>query len=237
MTIIFLCVWSCVVISSWMILAKYHWTRPPLGLLIGFLVMGIAVTLPAFLCNQFLSRETELWVFSNDRLTSFFGFFIGAGLSEEFWKMGGGCVFLAWCYLFNRNFKHRSCDCLLCFVVLGVSFGAVENLVAYSYLDSHILISRGLVAIPLHAVMGMIHGSAVDMSITRSRLWPLIVGYLVTVLLHTMNDTMTMFIPVELMPFPLTIFTTTLIIGGIYYWLRLPEVMSLTGDKAPDNDR
>ena len=75
-----------------MVRTKYFWTAPPYGLFGLFVVAGTLSTIPSLLVNAFLSRETELWVFSGEHVHSFLGFFIGAGLGEEFWKMSRGIL-------------------------------------------------------------------------------------------------------------------------------------------------
>ena len=165
MNYLLLCSWSCIIIFVWMVNSKYYWTPPPFKLCLWFAVFGVASTLPALLCNLFVSRETEFWIYSSNRFYSFMGFFMGAGLGEEFWKMSFGSLLLF--ILLSLKYKIKQTDCIIGFVSLGLAFAAVENFISYIHLEIHLLMTRGVIAVPLHATMGMIHGVAVNKAMEK----------------------------------------------------------------------
>ncbi len=225
MNLLILCTWSCILIYIWMVTSKYYWLKPPITLCVLFALSGVLSTLPALIFNLFLSRETELWVYSSNKLYSFLGFFIGAGLGEEFWKLSSGVLLL---YVIPENkFRLYQADIVLGFVTLGLAFGAVENLVAYSHLDVQLLICRGLIAIPLHGSMGMIHGLAVAKSFEKSSIIPLLIGYFTSVCIHTFCDTASIILPSELTYYAITCMAATLIFWGIKTWKMIPEIKKI----------
>ena len=222
MEYILVCCWSCIVIFVWMVKYKYYWTVPPLRLCLLFALFGVAATLPALVCNLFLSRETEFWIYSSREFYSFMGFFIGAGLGEEFWKMSAGVVLII--ILHSVDYKIKQSDCILGFVSLGLAFAAVENFISYIHLEIHLLITRGLISVPLHATMGMIHGVAVNKSREQNRVGVLLLGYVCAALLHTLCDTWNLFLPQYATRFFMILTTLTLAIWSIKKWQKLPEV-------------
>ena len=221
-----LCTWSSILIFAWMVKSKYHWTAPPFPLCLLFIVFGILSCVPALACNMFLSRETQFWVYSTNEFNSFMGFLIGAGVSEEFWKMAFGSF--AMFLLLSRKKRVKPADCVLGFVSLGLAFAAVENWVAYAQLEKNILISRGLVAIPLHASMGVIHGISVIKARATQSVLPMLLGYLIAVALHTLCDTWNIIIPHDFGYFPLALITTLLIMWSMRQWRGLGEVQILS---------
>ncbi len=225
MILIVVCSWACVLIFAWMVESKYHWTRPPYKHFALFAAAGGIATVPALLTNLFLSRETAFWVYSEDKLHSFMGFFLGAGVGEEFWKISAGiCLVL---YLLRKQQSLRRIDYVLGFVTIGLTFGMIENLFSYSHLETMILVTRGLISIPLHAAMGMIHGLAVARSIEYGRVSPVFLGYSAAVVIHTLCDTWSIFLSPELARSALAL-TAMLFIGlGSSYWRRTPEVEDL----------
>ena len=149
------------------------------------------------------------------------GFFIGAGLGEEFWKMGFGTLLVLFLVITKR--KINKADCILGFVSLGLAFGAAENLIAYRDLESHLLLSRGLIAVPLHAGMGMIHGLAVHKARVHWSATPLFFGYFGTALFHTLCDAWSILLP-NIGPHTLVLlWPTILVIWGIWKWKNVPE--------------
>ena len=106
-----ICSWSCIIIFVWMVSSKYYWTAPPFKLSALFALVGVVSTLPALLCNLFLSRETEFWIYSPNRFYSFMGFFIGAGIGEEFWKISFGVMLLF--ILLGLKFRIKETDCII----------------------------------------------------------------------------------------------------------------------------
>ncbi len=225
MNLLILCTWSCILIYIWMVKSKYYWLKPPIKLCILFGTGGVLSTIPALIFNLFLSRETELWVYSSNKIHSFLGFFIGAGLGEEFWKLSTGVLLL---FVIPANkFRLYQADIVLGFVTLGLAFGAVENLVAYSHLDIELLISRGLIAIPLHGSMGMIHGLAAAKSFERCSTIPLFIGYFISVIIHTFCDTWNIILPLEFTHYFLTLTAAALIFLGAKTWRKIPEMKSV----------
>ncbi len=222
MSLLLLCSWSCILIYIGMVKSKYFWLKPPAGLCILFGISGVFSTVPALIFNLFLSRETELWVYSSNKLHSFLGFFIGAGLGEEFWKLSFGIFVLS--VIPTKKFRLFHADIVLGFVTLGLAFGAVENLIAYSHIELELLISRGFIAIPLHGSMGMIHGLATVKSFKNLSIIPLIFGYIISVTIHTLYDTWNIFLSLDFTHFFLTFMTATLIFWGTKTWKRIPEL-------------
>ena len=220
-----ICSWSCIIIFAWMVSVKYHWTAPPFKLCVLFALFGIGSTLPALLCNLFLSRETEFWIYSPNRFYSFMGFFIGAGMSEEFWKMSFGMILVF--ILLAMKKRVRDTDCVMGFVSLGLAFAAVENFVSYIHLEIHVLISRGVISVPLHASMGMIQGLAVNRAREVKSVVPLLSGYVRAVVFHTICDTWGLFMSQSYTRFAMILMTTLLTIWSIIKWRNLPEVSEL----------
>ena len=217
-----LCSWSCIVIYVWMIKSKYYWTTPPYMLSAFFALAGLFATLPAYLGNTFLSGETEFWVYSPERVQRFMGFFIGAGLGEEFWKMGfGTCLVLL---LLSLKIKMKESDVVLGFVTLGLSFASAENLIAYSHMNIQLLISRGFLAVPVHAGMGMIHGLAVHKAMLKGGAGPLFSGYFCAVVLHTLWDTWGIIFPRTSTYFGFIFLVSILIIWCVWRWRKVPEI-------------
>ena len=220
-----ICSWSCIIIFVWMVRVKYYWTLPPFKLCVLFILFGIGSTLPALLCNIFLSRETEFWVYSPNRFYSFMGFFVGAGMSEEFWKMSFGVILIF--ILLGRQKRIRETDCVIGFVSLGLAFAAVENFISYIHLEIHLLISRGLISVPLHAGMGMIHGLAVNRARNKKSVVPLLTGYFRATVLHTICDTWGLFISQSHTRLAMIFMSIVLMIWCINKWKKLPEVSEL----------
>lgn len=222
MTTMFLCVWSCVIIFAWMVYVKYYWTAPPYALFVAFALCGLASTVPALLCNMFLSRETEFWVYADIPRYSFMGFYIGAGLGEEFWKMAAGLTLLI---CLPTRVRLKPVDYIVGFAVLGLAFAAVENLVYFSHrLKEATILGRGFIPVPLHASMGVMHGIAVNKARRDRSVMPLLAGYSVTASLHTMCDTWHLFLPHISPRLIMGSFVGVLVLLCAHYWRRLPEV-------------
>ena len=208
-----------------MVSSKYYWTAPPFKLSALFALVGVGSTLPALLCNLFLSRETEFWIYSPNRFYSFMGFFIGAGIGEEFWKISFGVMLLF--ILLGLKFRIKETDCIIGFVSLGLAFAAVENFISYIHLEIHLLISRGLISIPLHASMGMIHGLAINKARDRKSVIPLLTGYLQAVVLHTICDTWGLVLPQTGTRLAMILMAIILTVWSIIKWRTVPEISKL----------
>jgi RsiW-degrading membrane proteinase PrsW (M82 family) len=214
-----LCSWSGIMIFYVMVRTKFHWTSPNYGYCLLFAMAAICSTWPALFTNAFLSRETELWFEASVRLNRFLGFFLGAGMGEEFWKMGAGMIVLL---LIGKDIGDARR--ILGFVTIGATFGVAENLISYSALSPSTLIYRGFSAVPFHATMGMIHGICVNRSLRAGRMYPLFLGYFAAVYIHTLWDTWQIFMP----SFPSILvygpLISSLVVWAMWNWLHTPEI-------------
>lgn len=221
MTLVLLCSWSSILIFVLLIKTKYRWTAPPYKYLLLFLFAGANSVIPADLTNKFLSRETDFWFFSPDRWEAVRGFLIGPGMGEELFKMTAGLLVLL--ILGICSVRLNAAGRFLGFTTVGLTFATLENLLAYSGLEFWTMITRGLLAVPLHATMSMIHAAAVNRAANKSSFLPLLNGYLITVVLHWVYDAMSLYLPgidPRLYLYP---FVSVLLVWGFRYWLSLPE--------------
>jgi hypothetical protein len=222
MNLVILCCWSSILIFLGLVLSKYRWTIPPWPLLLLFAAGAILAATGAVLTNLLVSNQTELWFFSANKLHGFLGFMIGAGFGEEFWKFGVGLLLLALAHALGWPLRPPSVA--FAFVVMGLSFGAIENLVSYNHLDVWLLISRGVTAVPLHGTMGMFHGLAAVLALRFRLLTPLILGYLLTVALHTLYDVIFLIAPEIIAEFLVYGMVTGLAVAAALCWWALPEL-------------
>ncbi|MFT5126476.1 MAG: RsiW-degrading membrane proteinase PrsW (M82 family) [Rhodothermales bacterium] len=114
-------------------------------------------------------------------------------------------------------------DCVLGFVIVGLAFAVVENLYSYSDLPVHHLLVRGLMAVPLHAAMGMVQGVAVRSARRRKAAWPLFFGYLFAVACHTGWD-LAASLPGQLQEWVLVPGCVLMILVCVRVWKLVPEV-------------
>ena len=219
MTTFVLCTWASVLIFLVLVRVKFIWTRPNYVRLSWFAIMGMAAGFPALLINSFLSRETEFWVASGNPLLSFGGFFVGAGMGEEFVKLSAGVLVLM---LVGR----RATDVgrLLGMITVGLAFAAMENIVAYSNLDFWSLMARGVITVPLHACLGAIHGVAINSAWHTRRATPIVIGYFAAVVIHTFADTWYLMMPGVPAKWILSPFLAVLVAWSCRAWYRTPEV-------------
>lgn len=232
MMLFYLCGWSGVIIFAYLVKTKYDWTAPPYRLCMAFAASAFLAAPCALLCNNFLSRETELWVLSDNRWYSFLGFAIGAGFGEEFWKMAAGLLVLITVSPWRSPL--RDADCILGFVTIGISFATIENLVTYSTLQPEMMLLRGVTAVPVHASLGFVHGLAVNRARRSNRAWPLMVGYGIAVCIHTLWDTWnilwSLIVPSatdgrwSVPLFPMYLMSAMLVVFIVYAWRRVPEL-------------
>lgn len=218
MIAIVLSCWSCLLIFLWMIRTKFYWTRPHFRLWL-FVAAGAAATIPALACNAFLGRNTELWPFASQLKFAFGGFLISAGISEEFWKF----LFALFALLCYRRSAPNNAERTLGFILTALTFAAVENFISYRGMGAEVILLRGVLTVPLHAVTGLIYGLSATSAIRRSAAWPLLFGYLVAVILHTVADTWTLFLPPQLARH---VSPVVPLLGAVWFtwvWRRLPE--------------
>ncbi len=247
MSVFILSCWSCLVIFVWMVHSKYRNTAPDYPVLLAFLLAGVCAGFFAGLFNVSLMQETRFTFRSPNLWDSVMCFVLGAGLGEEFWKMGAGLLVTVG--LVGLGSRIGDTGRVLGFVTLALGFATFENLVGYSAeLDFVDMIRRGLMAVPFHAAMGMIHGLAVNRALRRGSGVPLLIGYLASVLLHTLYDTINLFVPhglnkldvFEVWPefqlppeFTIGPIVGLLVLWSIRQWRRIPE---LTPEPAEPQD-
>ncbi len=222
MNLVLLCSWSAILAFTVMIHTKYHWRQPPLATCFTFAVAGIASAFPALIYNWFIAQETAFWVFSHEPVMRFMGFFISAGLGEEFWKMGFGCIV---CFLWIHLRKPISeSDVVIGFVSLGLAFAGYENLLSYSDLGSGVLIYRGFITIPIHGGMGMIHGKAAYTALQQRSAIPLFTGYAKAVTIHTFCDTWNIVLPYGGMRIVPAAIALLLVVWAARQWRDMSEL-------------
>ena len=225
MIVLLFSVWSCVAIVLWLTATKYNWVRPPWRAFILFAIAGICSCFPSLLVNQFLGRETQLWPFTDNPYYSFLGFTIGAGISEELWKMLAGVVAAVLIRAFAKR-KLYPADVVAGFIIVGLGFAAFENIFAYGTSDPGLMFLRSMFAVPLHGGMGAIHGVAFNYAARKDAAWPMLIGWALAAAIHTWYDTWSIFFPdVHLMhiQLPTVIFVCLLVRIA---WLRTPELPS-----------
>ncbi len=232
MSFLLLCSWSSIVIFVWMVKRKYHWTAPPYVFLLIFALAGVNSTFPAMVTNNFLGRETIFYAFSPELIESFFGFFIGAGLGEELFKLVGGLMVLLLLTLFRIDIGPAGR--YLGFVVVGLAFATAENLFAYYWLEFWTMVHRGLLAVPFHAGMGMVHGYFVNMAWKRGSPVPIFIGYLASAVLHTYYDVATILSPNVDPRLILYTFVATLMLWGLWQWYRIAERVEMAADESTE---
>ncbi len=231
MNLVLLYTWSCILIFVWMVRKKYRWTVPPYRVAILFALAGVNATIPSALCNYFISSKTDFWVYSGNVFESFMGFFLGAGMGEEFFKFSAGLLLLL---AFGMlGIRTSASTRFLGFVVVGLSFAAIENWQAYGAVPFWTMMTRGVLAVPLHASMGMIHGHAVNRAYANSSIVPLFGGYLYSAILHAFYDTANLFLPDVDPRYYLYPLVVVLMSWGLRQWDRLPERDDLTTADLP----
>ena len=193
MSVFILSCWSCLIIFVWMVHSKYRNTAPNYAALAAFLLAGVCAGLFAGWFNFSLTEETRFTFESPNLWHNVICFVLGAGLGEEFWKMGAGLLVVL--MLAGLHARIGDTGRILGFVTLALGFATFENLLSYSAdLDFVDMVRRGLMAVPFHAAMGMIHGLAVNRALRRGSAMPLLLGYLAAALLHALYDTVNLFV-------------------------------------------
>ena len=223
-----LCCWTSLVIFLWMVQGKYYWTRPPWTILLAFAGAGLASSVPAMVCNWFLSEKTAFWAFDLDPFNSFAGFCIGAGVSEELWKFGCGLIVVT---VMGRDIGDAGR--MLGFVTVGLVFATVENFSSYSGISTSQLAARGFIAVPMHAAMGVIQGIAANRAYRGNVAWPLFLGYGVSIGLHTLHDTWGVFLPEPWVWLPIIVMMAMLGVWALQVWWRVSEVPGLSRIQRP----
>lgn len=232
MTLLILCSFSAIAAMVVLIATKYHWTRVPLGSLVLYALAGALATLPAGLCNEFVNRETEFGIFSPDLVKSAVSFGIGA-VGEEFFKMSGGLTVTL--LLLGL---HRDCGPagrMLGFITTGLSFAVLENLLVYASDDVWSMVWRGLLAVPLHGTMGVIHGAAVNRAIKPGGIWALFIGFVGAATVHCTYNNVATKVDEPYSHFALAIMVFGLLVWTVIRWRRVPEFVE-TVPAADDDD-
>jgi RsiW-degrading membrane proteinase PrsW (M82 family) len=189
MLMIFLSIWTCVLILAWLVRTKFRNSEFDWGVVIWFVLAGAAGTFLAGIFNSFVVLSLTPLNFTEGPIHHrVFAFFLGPGMGEEFFKMALGLFALLFLGALTR--KVNESTRVIGMVIVALTFAALENLLVYCFMvDEMGMIQRSYLAVPLHACCGMIQGYAVNKSFTRSRLWPMLVGYAVAVGIHTAYDT------------------------------------------------
>ncbi len=218
-----LCCWTGLVVFLWMVQGKYYWTRPPWTILLAFAGAGLAASVPAMVCNWFLSEKTAFWAFDPDPFNSFAGFCIGAGVSEELWKFGCGLIVVT---VMGRDIG--AAGRVLGFVTVGLAFATVENFSSYSGISTPQLVARGFISVPMHAIMGVTQGIAENRASRGNVAWPLFLGYGISIGLHTLHDTWGLFLPEPWVWLPIIVMIAVLVAWALQAWRQVPEVLGLS---------
>ena len=193
-----ICTWSALAIFVWMVASKYRRTSPNYPVLGCYFGAGILSTICALSFNMELSTKTRFtFFFAENWVDSAVAFFVGAGLGEEFWKLAAGLMVAVAAMGLSR--RQSPADRALGFVVCGLGFAVVENLITYApNLDAMGMIRRGFLAVPVHASMGLIHGVIANRTLKSGHFWWLPLGYLLASFLHGLYDTIWIFTDVGL---------------------------------------
>lgn len=229
MSFFLLCSWSSILLFVVMVKRKYRWSAPPYLVLVMFLLAGANATLPAGIFNSMITEYTGLHFFSPDVDRRVLAFFLGAGLGEEFFKLTSGLLVIVVLECFRRD--PGPAGRLLGFTIVGLGFATLENLWVYYWVDFWPMMTRGVLAVPLHATMGMIHGLAANASYRHGTPWALFAALLVTTTLHGLYDTADVFLlglDPRLALGPLIV---ALLLYGFYHWQRTPEVSEAAAER------
>ena len=248
MTILLLSIWSCVIIYALMVNGKFKWTWPSFGNLSLFVTVGLLAPFIAALFTSWLMRETPLHVNSPNGWIRILTFFVAAGMGEELFKMGA-CLLVVILLILTRANVRPSIIVLGC-VCVGLIFASVENALCYAdRVDAFGMLKRSYLAVPLHACMGFIHGLAIERGLRKGAVTPLIVGYVVTVVIHTLYDVMDtvlfyaldatglleavadLYVPAELVYGPVVV---PLMIWMILRWRKVGELENLINEEGVD---
>lgn len=189
MTIMLLSIWSCVILFAILVNRKFRWTRPSFSALLLYFGFGLLSPFAAAFFSSWLMRETPLHVDSPDIWNSMLAYFIAAGMGEELFKMGA-CLLATMVLILAMSTIRPSIVVLGC-VCVALAFASLENILYFIQgVDGFGMLKRSYLAVPLHACMGFIHGICIDRSLRSGSVFPLIIGYVVTVFFHTLYDIM-----------------------------------------------
>lgn len=221
MSLLLLCAWSSVIFFTFLLLSKYRWTPPPLRVMLLYAMAGLLSTVPAGIINNFLMTQTQFSAMSGDRFNSMMGFFLGAGLGEEFFKMSAGLIVTLAVLATTR---HQSpATRLLGFTAVGLAFAVLENFY-YSDIGFKGMILRNILAVPLHGTMGMIHGVSANRALVRGNPLYLVLGYAMAVMLHTVYDLLASQLPPPWDNPAIGIMIVALFGWAVFQWRRTPEL-------------
>ncbi|HAR65386.1 MAG TPA: hypothetical protein DCR55_04145 [Lentisphaeria bacterium] len=179
--------WTTLLYFGFFVRSKYRTVKPPYERFVLFAMAGMLSTIPAAYFNARVLNDTALNFFETpDIRMGVLGVFLAPGLGEEFWKMAAGLLVVS--CLNRRSRPVQPAECVLGFAVVGMAFAVIENIWSYGDGGAAYLLLRGLIAVPLHTSMCMLHGVGVLLYWKRRRAWPLYVFYLTTALLHGLWD-------------------------------------------------
>jgi len=114
------------------------------------------------------------------------------------------------------------------FVTVGLAFATVENFSSYSGISTPQLVARGFISVPMHAIMGVIQGIAVNRASRGNVAWPLFLGYGISIGLHTLHDTWGLFLPEPWVWLPIIVMIAVLVAWALQAWRQVPEVLGLS---------
>ena len=149
--------WTTLLYFGFFVRSKYRTVKPPYERFVLFAMAGMLSTIPAAYFNARVLNDTALNFFETpDIRMGVLGVFLAPGLGEEFWKMAAGLLVVS--CLNRRSRPVQPAECVLGFAVVGMAFAVIENIWSYGDGGAAYLLLRGLIAVPLHTSMCMLHG-------------------------------------------------------------------------------
>lgn len=140
------------------ILLHDKYDKEPFGLLLKVFFFGMLASIPILIVERLLSRFN----FFQGMIGVAIQAFVVIGLTEEFfkrWVVVKGA-------LFNKNFSEKLDGIIYC-VMASLGFALVENVMyvfQYSAVDPSVWLTRAIVSVPTHMLLGIIMGYYLGLS-------------------------------------------------------------------------
>lgn len=178
----------CVV---WLLYFYTHsrYKRPPFKLIAVTFLLGALATIPALFLNYLGQRLFYLFA-GETQISRILIFFCVVGPVEEALKM-----MMVWIYAYRQPEFDEPLDGVIYSAAAALGFAAVENIVYISQHNPMLMMLRGSLSNPGHALFSAIWGLALCQAKTRPNLpserAPIIVkGWLIAAILHALFDTL-----------------------------------------------
>ena len=166
-----------------------RYKRPPFKLIVYTFLLGALATIPALFLNV-IGRKLLFLFAGPTQISRILMFFIVVGPVEEAIKM-----LMVWIYAYRQPEFDEPLDGVIYSAAAALGFAAVENIVYLAQSDPLLVVPRGTLSNPGHALFSAVWGLALCQAKTRPNLpserAPIIVkGWLIAALLHALFDTL-----------------------------------------------